>query len=392
MNNIENIKLGLTFDDVLLMPGYVDFLREQVDFSTHLSRNVRLKIPFVSSPMDKVTESRMAIALARLGGIGFIHCNMTIDDQAREVAFVKAEGLLVGAAISSHPGFEKRVEALIDIGIDVLLIDSAHGCSKWVIETIETIKKVWPEIDVIAGSVASYETARKLILAGADGLRVGMGPGSICTTRIVSGMGVPQITAIMEVKRAVEETTLRGKYGQRDSDFDIPIIADGGVRNSGDVVKALAAGADTVMLGSLFAGCLESPGREVWIKADEVPSRFKNILAGNQTEYLFKEYRGMGSIGAMIDGQKARTEGEFHGKNANDMKVMVAEGVEGLVPVNDKNPSVEDLISKMLGGMRSGFYYTGNQCIKRLHDRAQFIQVTHASLIESHPHDIFVTK
>jgi IMP dehydrogenase len=381
MNKIE--QLGLTFDDVLLKPGYVDFVREQVSLDTNLSRNIHLQIPFVSSPMDRVTDARMAIAMARLGGIGIIHCNMSIEDQAQEVALVRTEGLLVGAAISSHPGFERRVKLLIKAGASVLLIDSAHGCSKWVVETIKTMKKMWPAIDVIAGSVASYETAGRLISAGADGLRVGMGPGSICTTRIVSGMGVPQITAIMDVARAVSEMSYKNEK------FNIPIIADGGIRTSGDVVKALAAGADTVMLGSLFGGCAEAPGEHHILHADQVPSRFKSILNDSQKDYLFKEYRGMGSIGAMKDGQAARTEGEFHGKNADDMKIMVAEGVEGLVPVTG---SVKDLIDQMLGGIRSGFYYTGNFSIDRLHSHAKFIQVTHASLIESHPHDILIMK
>ena len=370
---------GLSFDDILLKPGYVDFLREQVSLNTRLTRNINLHLPFISSPMDRVTESRMAIALARLGGIGFIHCNMPIERQVREVEMVKAEKLLVGAAISSHEGFEKRAKALVDANVDVLLIDSAHGHSKWVIEATKTVKRLWPDIDLIVGSIATAEAAMALVKAGADALRVGMGPGSICTTRIVSGMGVPQITAIMDVVMALHSM----------KKTDIPIIADGGIRGSGDIVKALAIGGDCVMLGSLFGGCLESPGEIVELTADRVPSRFKHILQLDQQVYRFKTYRGMGSIGAMQDGLAARTEGEFHGKTAVDMKAMVAEGVEGLVPISG---TVEELINLLIGGMRSGFYYTGNRNIADLHRNAKVIQITHASLVESHPHDLIITN
>ena len=370
---------GLSFDDILLKPGYVDFLREQVSLNARLTRNINLHLPFISSPMDRVTESRMAIALARLGGIGFIHCNMPIERQVREVEIVKAEKLLVGAAVSSHVGLEKRVAALVDAGVDVLLVDSAHGHSKWVVDAVKTIKKLYPHIDLIAGSVATAEGAVALVKAGADGLRVGMGPGSICSTRIVSGVGVPQITAIMDVLHGLQSLKER----------DVPIIADGGIRSSGDIVKALAVGGDSVMLGSLFGGCLESPGEIVELTADKVPSRFKHILQLDQQIYRFKTYRGMGSIGAMQDGLAARTEGEFHGKTSVDMKAMVAEGVEGLVPVSG---TVKELIDYLVGGIRSGFYYTGNRNIEVMHNKIKIVLQTHASLVESHPHDLIITK
>ncbi len=372
---------GLTFDDVLLLPGYSDFSRSEINLSTQLTKKMKLQIPFVSSPMDTVTESKLAIALAKLGGIGIIHRNLTIEDQANEVKKVKkvrsassGQALLVGAAVGSS-NFEKRVEALIKAGADVIVVDSAHGFSKGVIEATKYIKKHFPKIEVISGNIATGDAAKALIKAGADGLRVGMGPGAICTTRIISGMGVPQITAILEVSKVAKR-------------FNVPIIADGGIKFSGDMVKALATGASTIMMGSFFASALESPGRVVNLKRDQVPHRFLSIFNQRSEKYPFKEYRGMGSSSAMKKGARVKSEDEFHGKNYKD-KVLIAEGVEGLVPIKG---TVEDLIEQALGGIKSGMYYTGAKNIRELWRIAKFIKITQASLTESHPHSILVTS
>jgi IMP dehydrogenase len=371
---MDALKIALTFDDVLLKPRYAGFLRSEIDLGLQLTPHIKLKIPFVSAPMDTVTESALAIALARLGGLGIIHRNLTIEEQAAEVRKVKEKGLSVGAAIGSSAGFEIRVKALVDAGADVLVVDSAHGHSLKVISTLAYIKDKF-DIDVIAGNVATSEGARALINAGADALRVGMGPGAICTTRIVSGMGVPQLTAIVDTAKAASR--------QR-----IPVIADGGITYSGDVVKALAAGASCVMFGRLFAACKESPGKTVMLKPSEVPSRFRSIIDGVKTEYCFKEYRGMGSIAAMEQGMKISSEDEFHGKDfRND--TLIAEGVEGLVPCNS---TVKELLDQMVGGVTSGMYYVGARSITELWETAEFMRITQASLHESHPHDLLVTN
>lgn len=369
----QNFTTALTFDDVLLKPQFSDFARSEIDTTTKLTKNITLKLPLISSPMDTVTESTLAIALAKLGGIGIIHRNLTIEDQATEVKKVKAAGLLVGAAVGSSPGYEQRVEQLIEAGVDVIVVDSAHGHAKQVIATLKHIKKSY-DVDVIAGNVATADGAEALIDAGADGLRVGMGPGAICSTRIVSGMGVPQLTAILETARVAQ------KHG-------VPVIADGGLNYSGDVVKALAAGASCVMFGRLFAATEESPGDVVKLKPEQVPSRFQSILDGS-TEYVFKSYRGMGSIAAMEKGMKISSEDEFHGKSyRND--VLIAEGVEGLVPCSG---TVQDFVTQLVGGVRSGMYYVGAPTIQKLWQTATFMRITPASLQESHPHDLFVTN
>jgi IMP dehydrogenase len=363
----------LTFDDVLLKPGYAGFLRGDIKLETQLTRNIKLSIPLVSSPMDTVTESKLAIALGKCGGIGIIHRNLTVKDQAREVAKVKAAGQLVGAAVGSSPGYEDRVKALVEAGVDVIVVDSAHGYSQFVIDAVSNIKKQH-KIDVIAGNIATSEGAEALIKAGADGLRVGMGPGAICTTRIVSGMGVPQLTAILD---SVEVARAHG----------IPVIADGGINYSGDITKALAAGASSIMMGRLFAATEEAPGKVVKLAKHQVPDRFKSIVGGAET-YLFKTYRGMGSTGAMEQGKKISSEDEFHGKNFTNKSVLVAEGVEGLVPCTGP---LETVCATMLEGVRSGFYYTGAKTIPELWDTAVLRRITNASLHESHPHDLFVT-
>ena len=350
----------LTFDDVLLKPGYAGFSRSDISLASKLTRNITLSAPLVSAPMDTVTESKLAIALGKFGGIGIIHRNLSIKDQAAEVAKVKKAGHLVGAAVGSSPGYEARVESLVKAGVDVIVVDSAHGFSKFVIEATEFIKK-HHKVDVIAGNIATAEGAEALIKAGADGLRVGMGPGAICTTRIVSGMGVPQLTAIIESAKVAR------KHG-------IPVIADGGINYFGDITKALAAGASSVMMGRLFAATEESPGEVVEFTRDQVPARFRSIMNGSET-YKFKSYRGMGSIGAMERGKKISSEDEFHGKSYSDKSVLVAEGVEGLVPCSG---DLDDVAA--------------TKSIAELWDTAVLRRITSASLSESHPHDLFITS
>ena len=366
--------LGLTFDDVLLLPSYSDFSRSDIDLSTRLTRNIKLSIPLVSSAMDTVTESKLAIALGKLGGIGIIHRNLTIADQVHEVKKVKKESVLVGGAVGAGKGFEDRIDALIKAKADVILVDSAHGFAKSVIDVVKFIKKKYKNIDVIGGNVATLDGAKALVNAGVDGLRVGMGPGAICSTRVISGMGVPQITAIQETAKAAHKA-------------NVPIIADGGIKYSGDMVKALAAGASTVMMGSFFAQAIESPGKIIKLHKNSVPKRFQNIIKDEKEEYLFKEYRGMGSTASMKRGASIKEE-EFHGKDYKE-RVLVAEGVEGLVPVKG---SVKDVVGQAIGGIKSGFYYTGVKNIQELWKKARFIQITTASLTESHPHSIIITN
>lgn len=471
---------GITFDDVLLVPRYSEITPDQVSLKTRLTKHIVLNIPLLSAAMDTVTESAMAIALAREGGIGIIHKNMTIERQAEEVDKVKrSENGIISSPITLKPGaklndalklmakyhisgvpivdednklvgiitnrdlkfetdMEKKVEdvmtkdhlvvgkegtslaeakrilgkakkeklpivdenfhlkglitikdidkiqqypnsakdkygrllcgagvgitadmlvrakALVDVGVDVLVLDSAHGDSKNVIVALKKLKKTFPNVDIIAGNVATYEGARDLMKAGADGVKVGMGPGSICTTRIISGMGVPQITAIMECRRASEE-------------YDCPIIGDGGIKYSGDITKALAAGADTVMCGALFGGCEEAPGET-------------ELYQGRK----FKVYRGMGSLAAM---QQAHGSSDRYFQTGHQK--LVPEGVEGRVPYRG---SASDVIFELLGGIRSGMGYLGTATIPELQDKSQFIKITNASLRESHPHDIDITK
>ena len=471
------LKKGLTFDDVLLVPAASDVLPADIDLHTQLTKKIRLNIPLISAAMDTVTEYRMAIAIAREGGIGIIHKNMSISQQAEQVDMVKRsengvitnpfwlapghtlaeadelcakfkisgvpicdngklvgiitnrdmkfetdmtqlidnvmtkenlvtapEGttlaeakeilrrhkieklpivdknfhlkglitikdiekaevypnsardergrLLVGAAIGATADVLDRVAALVEAGVDVLALDSAHGHSKNIIETVRRVKAVYPDVQLIAGNVATAEATRDLIEAGADCVKIGIGPGSICTTRVVAGIGVPQITAVYDAAQVA------ARYG-------VPIIADGGVKYSGDIAKAIAAGANVVMLGSLLAGCEESPGET-------------EIYQGRQ----FKVYRGMGSLAAMAKGSKDRYFQQ-------DNKKLVPEGVEGRVPYKG---AVGDTIYQLMGGLRSGMGYTGCHTVDELRENAQFIQITAAGLRESHPHDIYITK
>lgn len=368
---------GLTYDDVLLLPGYTDFTRSEINLKTKVTKNIHIDIPFVSSPMDTVTESKLAIALALSGGIGIIHRNLTIKDHAIEVKKVKNKGLLVGAAVGSSKRAEERIDALVKVGVDVVVVDSAHGFTKDIVSTIKFIKKNYPKIDVIAGNIATRDAAEMLIKAGVDALRVGMGPGAICTTRIVSGMGVPQVTALNNVCPVAKKN-------------NVPVIADGGIKYSGDMVKALAIGASAVMMGSFFAQTIQSPGKVHHLKIDEVPHRFQSIFDSSKKKtFRFKAYRGMGSEAAMRRSAKIKSEDEFHGKDLYKERILVAEGVEGLVPVKG---SVNEVLDQSIGGIKSGMFYVGAKDLKELWKKASFIQITQASLTESHPHGMIVSN
>lgn len=470
-------KQGLTFDDVLLIPAHSNVLPRDVDVRTHLTKNITLNIPIMSAGMDTVTEAEMAIAMAREGGIGVIHKNMSIDEQAREVKLVKrsehgiivdpiylapdntlcdadelmnkyhisgvpvtengklvgiitnrdmrfetdlsrpiseimtSDGLVtapenttleeakkilqahrieklplvdkeghlkglitirdiekmrkfpnsnkdedgrlrVAAAIGVTQDVEDRVEALLDAKADVLVIDTAHGHSEGVLQTIRMLRKDFPTLELIAGNVATYDATKALIEAGVSAVKVGIGPGSICTTRVVAGIGVPQITAIYDCARAAEGT-------------GIPIIADGGIQYSGDIAKALGAGASCVMLGNLLAGTEEAPGEMI-------------IYQGKN----YKSYRGMGSLGAMQAGSKDR----YFQQNA---KKLVPEGIEGRIPYKGH---VSDVLFQLIGGLRASMGYCGAKDIKAMNEETQFIQITGAGLRESHPHDVSITK
>ena len=349
--------LGLTYDDVLLLPDASDVVPSEVETSTQLTRNIRLSVPLVSSAMDTVTESAMAIAMARAGGIGIIHRNLAVDEQVTHVKLVKGASLLAGAAVGvGDDGFE-RAQALIDVGVDVVVVDTAHGHHRAVLDAIERIKKAFPEQEVIGGNVATRAGAQALINAGADAVKVGVGPGSICTTRVVAGVGVPQITAIMEAAKACLKS-------------DVPLIADGGLQYSGDIAKAIVAVADSVMLGSLLAGCDESPGELI-----EIDGR------------KYKSYRGMGSLGAM----QSRGEKKSYSKDrymqddvlAEDK--LVPEGIEGKVP---HRGSVGEVVHQLVGGLRSGMGYAGAPDILHLKRDGRLVQITYAGLQESHPHDV----
>ena len=479
---MEKVKQkALTFDDVLLLPRYSDFIPSEASTQTKLTKNINIKVPLVSAAMDTVTESRMAIALAEVGGIGIIHKNNSIDEQVLEVKTVKKyesgvvrdpltiesdksigeliqlttelnisgmpvvdngelkgivtsrdfryadnmdaqvssimtphdqlitveEGtpqemvkklmhenriekvlvidqsgalgglvtmkdieksaehpdatkdnsgsLMVGAALGTSPDTLERAKALYEAGVDLFVIDSAHGHSKNVIETIKIIKKEFPSIDVIGGNVATPEGAIELVKAGADAVKVGMGPGSICTTRIIAGIGVPQISAILDIKEALKK-------------MDVGIIADGGIRFSGDIAKAIAAGADSVMLGGLFAGTEEAPGKV-------------ELYQGRS----FKTYRGMGSIGAMTERQDANR----YMQEDTDAEKLVPEGIEGRVPYKGL---VINVINQLIGGLRQSMGYIGCKTIDEVHQNSEFVEITNAGMTESHVHDVMITK
>ncbi len=348
--------LGLTYDDVLLLPDASEVVPSEVDTATKLSRNISLSIPLVSSAMDTVTESAMAIAMAKVGGIGIIHRNLPIDEQVTHVKLVKNIGL-AGAAVGVGDDGFARAQALIEVGVDVVVVDTAHGHHRAVLEAIARIKKYSPTTEIIGGNVATRAGAQALINAGADAVKVGVGPGSICTTRIVAGVGVPQITAIMEASKACIKA-------------GIPLIADGGLQYSGDIVKALVAGADSVMLGSLLAGCDESPGELVTIE-------------GRQ----YKAYRGMGSLGAMQSRgeQKSYSKDRYMQDDVLSEDKLVPEGIEGKVAYRG---SVAHVVHQLVGGLRSGMGYAGAADIDYLRREGRLIQITAAGLQESHPHDV----
>ena len=471
---------GLTYDDVLLIPAYSEVLPKMVDLTTKFSRNIELKIPFVTAAMDTVTEAKMAIAIAREGGIGVIHKNMSIEEQARQVAIVKraengmiydpvtikrgstvadalalmAEykiggipvvddgGYLVGIVTNRDLRFERdldkridevmtkdnivttdqatdleaaaqilqehkieklpvvdkdnrlvglitykditkakdkpmackdskgrlrvaagvgvtvdtlqRMKALVEAGADAIVIDTAHGHSKYVIEKLKEAKQAFPDVDIVVGNVATGEAAKMLVEAGADAVKVGIGPGSICTTRVIAGVGVPQLSAVYDVAKALEGT-------------GVPLIADGGLRYSGDVVKALAAGGYCVMIGSLVAGTEESPGDTI-------------IFNGRK----FKSYRGMGSLEAMENGSKDR----YFQSSTTDVKKLVPEGIAARVPYKG---TLYEVIYQLVGGLRSGMGYCGAANIGQLHN-AKFTRITNAGVRESHPHDVSITS
>lgn len=361
-------KDALTFDDVLLVPQYSEITPDMADVSTKLTNTFKMNVPFLSAAMDTVSEHKLVTALALAGGLGIIHKNMSIADQAKEIEMVKnyefdnekykrvlidKKGrLCVGAAIGVTADMMDRVHALMDAGVDVFVLDSAHGDSKNIINAIKKLRLEYPSMELIAGNVATYEGALDLMKAGASAVKVGMGPGSICTTRIIAGIGVPQLQAVMDCARASKE-------------MNVPIIADGGIKYSGDVVKALAAGANTVMLGGLFATCEEAPG---------------DIYESNEKKY--RTYRGMGSIEAMAKGS---TDRYFQ----TDHKKFVAEGVQGIVEVKT---TVEELVFQLIGGLKAGMGYCGSKDIPTLQEKGTFIKITNNALLESHPHDISIDK
>ena len=473
---------GLTFDDVLLIPAYSEVLPKEVELKTKFTRNITLNVPFVTAAMDTVTEASMAIAIAREGGIGVIHKNMSIEEQAHQVAIVKRaengmiydpvtirrgstvkdalelmhdyhiggipvvddDNKLVGIVTNRDLRFERRMDkkidevmtkenlvtthqqtdlvaaaqilqenkieklpvvdknnrlvglitykditkakdkpmackdekgrlrvaagvgvttdtmdrakALVEAGVDAIVIDTAHGHSKGVVEKLKQVKKAFPQLDVIVGNVATGEAAKYLVDNGADAVRVGIGPGSICTTRVVAGVGVPQLSAVYDVYSALQGT-------------GVPLIADGGLRYSGDIVKALAAGGSCVMIGSLVAGTEESPGETI-------------IFNGRK----FKSYRGMGSLEAME--QKNGSRDRYFQNDVRDVKKLVPEGIAGRVPYKG---TVQEVIYQLTGGLRSGMGYCGAPSIERLHD-AKFTRITNAGVMESHPHDIAITS
>jgi IMP dehydrogenase len=348
--------LGLTYDDVLLLPSASEVVPSEVETATRLTRGITLKIPLVSSAMDTVTESEMAIAMARAGGIGIVHRNLPIEDQVKHVLRVKKVGI-VGAAVGVGDDGFARAAALIEAGVDVVVVDTAHGHHRAVLDAISRIKKEFPQIEIIGGNIATRSGAQALINAGVDAVKVGVGPGSICTTRVVAGVGVPQVTAIMEAHKACEKA-------------DIPLIADGGLQYSGDIAKAIVAGADSVMLGSLLAGCDESPGEMVEVNG-----------------LKFKVYRGMGSLGAMQSRgeRKSYSKDRYMQDDVLSEDKLVPEGIEGKVRYRG---SVATVVHQLVGGLRSGMGYAGADNIASLQRNGQLIQITSAGLQESHPHDI----
>ncbi|MBT8801415.1 IMP dehydrogenase [Lactobacillus delbrueckii subsp. bulgaricus] len=366
-------KEGITFDDVLLIPAESHVLPNEVDLSTQLAPNLKLNIPLISAGMDTVTEGRMAAAMAKMGGLGVVHKNLSIQAQADEVrlakntpvtaedtyAAVDKDGkLLVAAAVGVTSDTFERAKALFEAGADAIVIDTAHGHSAGVLRKIKEIRDHFPHNTLIAGNVATAEGTRALFEAGVDVVKVGIGPGSICTTRVVAGVGVPQLTAIYDAADVARE-------------FGKPIIADGGIKYSGDVVKALAAGGNAVMLGSMLSGTEEAPG---------------DVQQGSDGR-LVKSYRGMGSVGAMSQ-QHGSSDRYFQG-GVNEANKLVPEGIEAVVSYKG---TVSNVVYQILGGLRSGMGYCGAENIDKLIETAQFVRISNAGLRESHPHDVMMSK
>ncbi len=348
------IKEALTFDDVLLLPRFSNILPSDTDISLNLTKKIKLKTPFLSSAMDTVTESVMAIAIAKSGGIGIIHRNLNIKKQSKEVEKVKRKKLFVGAAIGTSSEDLKRAKSLIDSGVDLIVIDTAHGHSEKVLKTLSKVKKN-SKIPICVGNIATAEAAKKLYNSGADIIKVGIGPGSICTTRMVAGIGVPQISAIMQVHKVLKRKKIK-------------IISDGGIKFSGDIAKAIAAGADAIMMGSIFAGTQESPG--------------KKFKIGNK---FYKQYRGMGSIGAMSAGSSNR----YFQKNYKDKSKFVPEGVEGRV---EYKGNVSKIIYQLKGGLKSSMGYIGAKKLEDIKKNAKFIKITKAGFYESMVHSVEIME
>ncbi|WP_417935117.1 IMP dehydrogenase [Erysipelothrix rhusiopathiae] len=366
MMNGKVIKEAYTFDDLLLVPAKSEVVPAQVKLQTRLTDKITLNIPIVSPAMDTVTEDAMAIMLAKLGGMGFVHKNMPVEAQAAMIKAVKEtevessfedanidpQGRLrVGAAVGVGESSLERVRALVEAGVDIVAVDSAHGHSQGVIDTVRMIRAEFPELDIVGGNIVTAQGATDLIYAGANVIKVGVGPGSICTTRVVAGVGVPQLTAVNDVYSVARQ------YG-------VGVIADGGIKLSGDIAKALAAGGSCVMLGGLLAGTEETPGEVMEVFGKKV-----------------KGYVGMGSLSAM---QRGSSDRYFQG-GVSELKKLVPEGIEATVPFKG---SIRDVIYQMLGGLRSGMGYCGCGTIEEMHQKAQFVKITGAGLRESHPHDV----
>ena len=350
------IKEALTFDDVTLVPKYSEILPSDVDTSIKLTKFLKLKIPLLSSAMDTVTESKMAIAIGRAGGIGVIHRNLDIKKQLLEIKKVKKHKILVGAAVGAGPKEFQRASAILKENVDLIVVDTAHGHTKKVSEIIRFIKKKKNKKTALcAGNVATAQAAKFLKKLGVDIIKVGIGPGSICTTRLVAGIGVPQLSAILNVRNGVR-------------DKNVKIISDGGIKYSGDLAKAFAAGADAVMIGSLFAGTNETPGKLI-----------------KKNGKLFKSFRGMGSVGAMNKGSADR----YFQSKQKDISKYVPEGVEGLAKYKGK---VSNVIYKLVGGLRSSMGYLGSKQIRYLRKNPQFVKITKAGFYESMVHNVDIVK
>ena len=353
---MDPIKEALTFDDITLAPKYSEILPSEADTGVVLANNLKLKIPLLSSAMDTVTESSMAIAMAKAGGIGVIHRNLEIKKQILEIKKVKKYKLLVGAAVGAGPNELARAKAIIKEGVDLIVVDTAHGHTKKVAEIVKLIKRIKSnKVALCAGNIATPEAAKFLIKLGVDIIKIGIGPGSICTTRLVAGIGVPQLSAILSVRNGLKNKSVK-------------IISDGGIKYSGDLAKAFAAGADAVMIGSLFAGTDEAPGKLI-----------------KKNGKLFKSFRGMGSVGAMNKGSADR----YFQKKQKDTSKYVPEGVEGFVKYKG---DVGGVIYKLIGGLKSSMGYLGSKNIAKLRIKPNFVKITKAGFYESMVHNVDVIK